>query len=591
MVQVSIMGIVWRRYALKRVRSLLSGCILGCFAVVALLLYALCLSSTAYMDIRVNETTFQIRDSPLVNLLATALFVMGLCMVCQCGRLQKARLWLASDAGYRVARTTLLGGLFAIGCVWAFVFPPTIRADQWWVHNAVVRSLAGDWGAFLPGEYLDLYPHQAGLFLIERLLVSIVGDQYFVRVFQVSNAAALVLFYAAVTGIMCEMGAGRLPRLLALALGLVFAPLWQYVTFVYGNLWCLGLTTLAVYLELEFLLDGKRTVSAVLSVVAVALALLFRESGKVVLIAMLILCPLVRRDGSSDNHAPSMLPDWLSKGAYAGALVFILLFLSAVPRSICESMSGQDLGQGASSWSYLAMGMQDGYMDCGWYNEYNASSYEEAGFNTAAQAEMAKEEIAARIHSFVQNPSSCIWFYARKVASQWNNPSFQGVWIIQAQESMPELSAFAKELVAQEFTDLEMIVLNYVQAVIVFGALAWAVLVPWAGDDSDARNATLPLVILGGFMCHVFWEAKCQYVLLYFVLLIPLAAMGYSFLVRSLVGRTLPKVEAPKVAVVVLFASLWLAFVFAGGLKAVTCDVEAFRAYLASGPVPTVLGG
>lgn len=558
---------------------------------VVLLLFALCLSSTAYMTINVSETTFQIPDNPIVNLLVVALLTAVLCVACQSGRLQGARTWLVSDRGYRVTRTALLVGLLAIGCAWAFVFPPTIRADQWFVYNSVVRSLAGDWGAFLPGEYLDLYPHQAGLFLIERLLISVVGDQNFVRVFQVSNAVALVLFYAAAIGVMRKMGAGRLPRLLALVFGLAFLPLWQYVTFVYGNLWCLALTTLAVYLELVFLPDGRRVVAAVASVAVVALALLFRESGKVVLIAMVIMCLLVQRNGSLGDRASGALPGWLYRGAYAGALVAVLLFWSAVPRSICEFMSGQNLDQGASSWSYLAMGMQDGWMDCGWYNKYNASSYTEAGFNTAVQAEMAKEGVAARVRSFAQNPSSCAWFYARKIASQWNNPSFQGVWIIQPQESMPELSPFAEELVGQEFTNLEMVVLNFVQAVIVFGALVWVVLVPWAGDGSDARNAALPLAVLGGFVCHVFWEAKCQYVLLYFVLLTPLAAMGYSLLVRAVLGRRLPRIEAPKVVVAALFAALWLAFVCAGGLKAVTCDVEAFQAYLAAGPVPTILGG
>lgn len=468
-----------------------------------------------------------------------------------------------------------------------------MRADQVIVHKAAVNSLAGDWNVFNPGEYLDVYPHQAGLFLIERTLVSIFGNRLSVRVFQVSNAVALVVFYAAAVGIMGKMGAGRLPRLLALTLGLVFAPLWQYVTFVYGNMWCLGLTTLALYFELVFLQDGQRIAAAVASVAAVVLALGFKDSGKIVVIAMIILCLLARRCDPANggaHFAPRAMPVWIPRVAYAGALVAVLLFWSAVPRAICRSMSGQDLNQGASAWSYLAMGIQEGDMECGWYTGYSIDSYKEAGFNTEAQSAIAKRLIADRLHDFAENPSSCVRFYARKIASQWNNPSFQGLWILQLLNPSADLSPLARRLMEQRFTSQEVFVLNFVQAIILFGALAWALFVPWSGDGADARNVVLALVVLGGFVCHMFWEAKCQYALVYFVLLIPLAAIGYSSIVRAILRRRRPRVEAPKVVVVALFAALWLAFVFTGGLRVVTCDAEAYETYLASDPVPAILG-
>ena len=36
----------------------------------------------------------------------------------------------------------------------------------------------------------------------------------------------------------------------------------------------------------------------------------------------------------------------------------------------------------------------------------------------------------------------------------------------------------------------------------------------------------LPTIFIGGFLFHLFWEAKSQYTITYFVLLIPYCAKG-----------------------------------------------------------------
>lgn len=45
----------------------------------------------------------------------------------------------------------------------------------------------------------------------------------------------------------------------------------------------------------------------------------------------------------------------------------------------------------------------------------------------------------------------------------------------------------------------------------------------------------IPLVaFIGGFLFHIFWEAKCQYTIIFFVLLIPYAFQGYRQCVRNI---------------------------------------------------------
>lgn len=52
-----------------------------------------------------------------------------------------------------------------------------------------------------------------------------------------------------------------------------------------------------------------------------------------------------------------------------------------------------------------------------------------------------QDMIAYRIEEFKQNPGYMAWFYYHKLASQWNNPSFQGFWfgeISEAQTTVPQ---------------------------------------------------------------------------------------------------------------------------------------------------------
>lgn len=49
----------------------------------------------------------------------------------------------------------------------------------------------------------------------------------------------------------------------------------------------------------------------------------------------------------------------------------------------------------------------------------------------------------------------------------------------------------------------------------------------------DIKNCSIEhlifaIIFIGGFVFHLFWEAKCQYTITYFVLLIPYAAKGYK---------------------------------------------------------------
>ena len=51
----------------------------------------------------------------------------------------------------------------------------------------------------------------------------------------------------------------------------------------------------------------------------------------------------------------------------------------------------------------------------------------------------------------------------------------------------------------------------------------------------NINSLILGIVFVGGFIFHMFWEAKCQYTITYFWLLIPYAAQGLQILIKDII--------------------------------------------------------
>ena len=57
--------------------------------------------------------------------------------------------------------------------------------------------------------------------------------------------------------------------------------------------------------------------------------------------------------------------------------------------------------------------------------------------------------------------------------------------------------------------------------------------------DSVRKKKTLEvylwlIIVLGGFLFYLFWEAKSRYILPYYIAMIPMAACGYDLLIRKI---------------------------------------------------------
>ena len=62
------------------------------------------------------------------------------------------------------------------------------------------------------------------------------------------------------------------------------------------------------------------------------------------------------------------------------------------------------------------------------------------------------------------------------------------------------------------------------QSIILFGVICYIIL---GFKEIKLKELLYAIVFIGGFIFHLIWEAKCQYTITYFVLLIPYFVIGY----------------------------------------------------------------
>ena len=71
--------------------------------------------------------------------------------------------------------------------------------------------------------------------------------------------------------------------------------------------------------------------------------------------------------------------------------------------------------------------------------------------------------------------------------------------------------------------DLYYEIFNIFESIVFLGTLAY---IYYTGRQMPLHRLLLPMIFIGGFIFHLFWEAKGQYTITYFVLLIPYCVKG-----------------------------------------------------------------
>ncbi len=114
----------------------------------------------------------------------------------------------------------------------------------------------------------------------------------------------------------------------------------------------------------------------------------------------------------------------------------------------------------------------------------------------------------------------------RKTLSQWNEPTYEALWVNQFHNG--DFSTIVQSIYTGKLYRVLSEYMNLFQ-LLVFAAVFAGLLIGRKGEKRwQLTELFLPMVILGGFFFHTIWEAKSQYIFPYFVCMLPAAATGLS---------------------------------------------------------------
>jgi uncharacterized membrane protein len=284
---------------------------------------------------------------------------------------------------------------------------------------------------------------------------------------------------------------------------------------VYGEILSLFFALLAI-LGLLLYLEREKLRYLVMLGFSISVSIMLRSNNYIVLIGILCVWAVSVLSKKKWKSLFYMIP-----------VILCVLFCKKASVRACEVQSKLDLRSGMPSSLWVAMGMQEGTRAAGWWNDYTTKVYqEEAQMDPEAADKIAKASIAQSLHNFWENPSYALDFYKRKLVSQWNDPTYECQ--VSTNPRDVERGALGDSLYKGELRSVLQQFMNIYQSVIYGGILLFFLLK--SKEKGKVETYILFVVILGGVLFHQLWEAQSRYVFPYFVMMLPMAALGIQSL-------------------------------------------------------------
>lgn len=419
--------------------------------------------------------------------------------------------------------------LFSLAVSSAFVCSAKLQPaqDSYIITFFSAQAAKGDYSYY--HEYFRFFPFQLGFALYEELFFRLfnlvlpnVPEGFAALSLQLFNVLYTALTFFVLVKISRVLFKNeRAEKLTAIMLFFCFQPM-LFTTFMYGNIPSLAFAVSAAWMFLLFEESGE-TKYALLCTAFIALASLLKLNTLIFVVAISIIWMI------SIIKKPALKPALLLVLMIAAVLV-----VKGVPQKYYEGKMGEELGGGIPQSGWLAMGLNEGQSASGWYDPtYTTTAFIASGYDTQAAAETAKTAVRARLDEFAQDPAEAAAFFARKFSSQWNDPAYESLWINQVRSSY-STSGKLYDLVCNTCPDGIYAFMNIFQQCVFAAFTAGLVMLL---KKRGINCALLPLVILGGMLYHIMFEAKSQYALGYFLLMMPTAAFALERAAALITGR------------------------------------------------------
>ncbi len=401
----------------------------------------------------------------------------------------------------------------------------------------IVISDPGAW-AFAPHGYLSMYPQQIGLATVLDVLQTYTSD--YAYSLKLINIGAVLLLLFSLYRIASTLFSKKVVKIsLLLSFGLL--PVFFYTSYIYNDVLGMALSVFALAMAVDFT-KNRHIAYGVLAAIAIGIALFLRQNALIYLIGILLLfiITLRRTNALKTVLAVAVIP-----------IVVVVLGLMTThywTRYVDAQVISNKDATPAIAW--VAMGQQDYNkfgLPYGWWNDYNNDCYNKNVDTDIGQCGVqAKESLKKSLEKFASDPVFAAQFYAEKVSSQWADPTFQSLNVTaNNSNSEGEYGVIRASLADVTENNEPRGKLNGM--VRWFMDAYWLLLLLPATLYLVVRRKTHTLVLLipaliiaGGFVFHVIWEAKSRYIFAYLPLFIPYAAAGlliaYEYITRKFIS-------------------------------------------------------
>lgn len=419
-------------------------------------------------------------------------------------------------------------GMVATTLVFVYVIATQYmpRFDQLHVMSIAAQMINDCFIEFEPGGYAEIYPYQNGILVFNEILAIVFGPQNALAI-QVINIVLMAVSVVALYGILKYLFADTFKP--ALILLMLFIPFWGYATLIYGNVPGFSCGMCSVFFYIRFLKqhgEGKMY-NVILSGILMGLSCALKMNFEILMIAIIVVTIF------------ELLNDFNAK--YIAAIVCVMLLTVGIDKGadkIVEYQTKIATARGIPSMSYIAMGLHE-HSDrgAGWHDNYPEDTYAEYENDAELTEKAAKEEILYYISFFKSHPRYMVGFFTRKIASMWNEPSYDSLSMQMGRKSVfGGVPNWISNIVNKgKWNSYIYNIMNYMESWIFIGALLYYV---YSFKSTDLTKDIFGVYFVGGFICHIFWEASSQYAIFYVMLLIPYAYEGYINLINKLINST-----------------------------------------------------
>ncbi len=501
----------YRGKAVQRISRICAVLALLLFSIIMLRTFFTSMIATSEMTLEggTKETVFFRHDSLFFNLVTLLLGAAVLLIL----RRYLERLSL------RVVTLSALGVVLVFGILFVASSLSSPTFDSFFVSDAAYHASYGDY-TNLEGTYFKQYPFQLGYVLFSEILIRLFFIHDAFLVIEFFNVFFLVIaYYAIIKTVRYTFDSENVARMTALFLMLFAAPI-LFCTFTYGNVPGLMFGAIALWQMSAIRRNNRAYLHAGIAALSIGLAVTVKQNLMIFFAAMAIILAirLMRERGL----AP----------LFCLALSFVtVLSFPALAKWQYEVRSGIDFGDGIPLEGWAAMGLHDSARAPGWYNgTYTVSNFKNFDFNAEKTREAAIEAIKARLDYFGENEDEAYEFFAKKIDSQWNETTYQSIWQNNVRGQYAPKWGIAKFLCIdhEDFTKSAMDV--YAQILFAFTTVGAILLL----RRREIMQVIFPTIIIGGFLYHLIFEGKSQYVLTYVILMAPIAAYGLEMLYTRL---------------------------------------------------------